>query len=178
MPRLPIVIVPDERLITRASEVQEIDDKIKELVNDMFETVNHANGFGLAAVQVGVLKRIFVTSIPEEYQEDQYPGYQSTGFFCMINPEITALSDEHVILKEGCLSIPEQSYEIKRPKYLTVKYRDLNNEEQVTKADGWLARCIQHELDHLNGILYIRHLSKLKYDIAMKKAQKIKKQAV
>lgn len=174
MSRLPIVIAPDERLITRASEIQEINDKVKELVNDMFETVEHADGFGLAAVQVGVLKRVFVTCIPSEYQDEQQ-GYQSTGSFCMINPEITELSDELVILAEGCLSIPEQRYEIKRPKYLTVKYKNLNNEEKVLKANGWLARCIQHELDHLNGILYIRHLSKLKYDMAMRKAEKIKK---
>jgi len=175
MSRLPIVIAPDERLITRASEIQEINDKIKELVNDMFETVEHANGFGLAAVQVGVLKRVFVTCISPEYQDEQ-PGYQSIGSFCMINPEITERSDELVILAEGCLSIPEQRHEIKRPKYLTVKYKDLNNEEQVLKANGWLARCIQHELDHLDGILYIKHLSKLKYDMAMRKAEKIKKQ--
>lgn len=175
MSRLPIVIAPDERLSTRASETREINDKIKELVNDMFETVEHANGFGLAAVQVGVLKRVFVTCISPEYQDEQ-PGYQSTGSFCMINPEITELSDELVILTEGCLSIPEQRHEIKRPKYLTVKYKDLNNGEQVLKANGWLARCIQHEQDHLDGILYIRHLSKLEYDIAMRKAEKIKKQ--
>jgi peptide deformylase len=175
MPKLPIVIAPDVRLVTRASEIAEINDKIKELVNDMFETVVDANGFGLAAVQVGVLKRVFVTSIPPEYQDEQ-PGYQSVGSFCMINPEITELSDEQVILTEGCLSIPEQSYEIKRPKYLTLKYKDLDNQEKVMKANGWLARCIQHELDHLNGILYIRHLSKLKYDMAIRKAQKIKKQ--
>lgn len=174
MPKLPIVIAPDERLVTQASEITDINDKIKELVNNMFETMYDANGLGLAAVQVGVLKRVFVMDIPSEYEEEQV-GYQSTGSFCMINPEITELSDEKVVLTEGCLSIPEQSHEIQRPKYLTVKYKDLNNEEKITKANGWLARCIQHELDHLNGILYIRHLSKLKYDMAMKKAQKIKK---
>ncbi len=172
---LPIVIAPDERLITRASEVTDINDKIKELVNDMFETMYDAEGLGLAAVQVGVLKRIFIVDVQLETIENEPAGYESIGKFCMINPEITELSDEQVTLKEGCLSIPEQSYEIKRPKYLTVKYRDLNNEEQTLKAGGWLARCIQHELDHLNGILYIRHLSKLKYDMAMKKAQNVKK---
>nr|CAH7762790.1 unnamed protein product [Callosobruchus chinensis] len=165
MSKLPIVIAPDERLTTRASEVIDITDKIKELVNDMFETMYYAEGLGLAAVQVGVLKRIFIMDVQPEKAEE----------FCMINPEITELSGEQVILKEGCLSIPEQSHEIKRPKYLTVKYKNLNNEEQTLKASGWLARCIQHELDHLNGILYVRHLSKLKYDMAMKKAQKVKR---
>ncbi|QOD37844.1 peptide deformylase [Candidatus Wolbachia massiliensis] len=175
MSKLPIVIAPDERLTTRASEVTDINDKVKELVNDMFETMYDADGLGLAAVQVGVLKRVFVMDIQPEKIEAGPAGYESVGKFYMINPEITELSDEQVVLKEGCLSIPEQSHEIRRPKYLTVKYKDLNNEEQMLKASGWLARCIQHELDHLNGILYIRHLSKLKYGIAMKKAQKVKK---
>lgn len=175
MSKLPIVIAPDERLITRASEVTDINDKIKELVNNMFETMYDAEGLGLAAVQIGVMKRVFVMDVQPEKAEDGPAGYESTGKFCMINPEITELSDEQVILKEGCLSIPEQSHEIKRPKYLTVKYKNLNNEEQMLKASGWLARCIQHELDHLNGILYIRHLSKLNYDMAMKKAQKVKR---
>ncbi|KLT23320.1 polypeptide deformylase [Wolbachia endosymbiont of Armadillidium vulgare str. wVulC] len=175
MPKLPIVIAPDERLTTRASEVTDINDKIKELVNDMFETMYDAEGLGLAAVQVGVLKRIFVMDVRPEKAEDELVGYDSVGKFCMINPEIKELSDEQVIMSEGCLSIPEQSHEIKRPKYLTVKYKNLNNEEQTLKASGWLARCIQHELDHLNGILYIRHLSKLKYDMAMRRAQKVKK---
>lgn len=175
MSKLPIVIAPDERLTTRASEVTDITDKIKELVNDMFETMYYAEGLGLAAVQVGVLKRIFVMDVQPEKAGDELVGYDSVGKFYMINPEITELSDEQVIMREGCLSIPEQSHEIKRPKYLTVKYKNLNNEEQMLKASGWLARCIQHELDHLNGILYIRHLSKLKYDLAMKKAQKVKR---
>ncbi|MDM8335034.1 peptide deformylase [Wolbachia pipientis] len=176
MSRLPIVIAPDERLTTRASEVTDINDKIKELVNDMFETMYDAKGLGLAAVQIGVLKRVFVMDVQLKDTEGGPAGYESTGKFCITNPEIIELSDEQVILKEGCLSIPEQSHEIKRPKYLTVKYRNLNNEEQTLKASGWLARCVQHELDHLNGILYIRHLSKLKYDMAMKKAQKVKRQ--
>ncbi|RDD34583.1 Peptide deformylase [Wolbachia endosymbiont of Cylisticus convexus] len=175
MSKLPIVIAPDERLITRASEVTDINDKIKELVNNMFETMYDADGLGLAAVQVGVLKKVFVMDVQPEKAEDGPTGYDSVGKFCMINPEITELSDEQIILIEGCLSIPEQSHEIKRPKYLTVKYKNLNNEEQTLKASGWLARCIQHELDHLNGILYIRHLSKLKYDMAMRRAQKVKK---
>lgn len=175
MSKLPIVIAPDERLTTRASEVTDITDKIKELVNDMFETMYDAEGLGLAAVQVGVLKRIFVMDVQTEKAGDELVRYDSVGKFCMINPEVKELSDEQVIMSEGCLSIPEQSHEIKRPKYLTVKYKNLNNEEQTLKASGWLARCIQHELDHLNGILYIRHLSKLKYDLAMKKAQKVKR---
>ncbi|WP_353287214.1 peptide deformylase [Wolbachia endosymbiont (group B) of Gerris lacustris] len=175
MSKLPIVIAPDERLTTRASEVTDINDKTEELVNDMFETMYDADGLGLAAVQVGVLKRVFVMDVQREDMEDRPSGYELTGKFYMINPEITELSDEQVIMSEGCLSIPEQSHEIKRPKYLTVKYKNLNNEEQTLRASGWLARCIQHELDHLNGILYIRHLSKLKYDMAMRRAQKVKK---
>ncbi|QKX02123.1 peptide deformylase [Wolbachia endosymbiont of Dirofilaria (Dirofilaria) immitis] len=175
MPKLPIVIAPDEKLTTRASEVTDINDEIRELVNDMFETMHDAKGFGLAAVQVGVLKRVFVMDIQLEGVKSGLAGYKSTGGFCMINPEIIGLSDEQIVLKEGCLSIPGQNHEVRRPKCLTVKYRDLNNERKTLKADGWLARCIQHEIDHLNGILYVRHLSKLKYDMAMKRAQKVKR---
>ncbi len=121
MPKLSIATAPDERLITRASEVVGINDKIKELVNDMFETMYNAEGLGLAAVQIGVLKRIFVMDIQLGDIKGGPVGYESTGKFCMINPEITELSDEQVILKEGCLSIPEQSHEIRRPKYLNCR---------------------------------------------------------
>ncbi|MDG7056055.1 MAG: peptide deformylase [Wolbachia endosymbiont of Meromenopon meropis] len=175
MSKLSIVISPDERLTVRASEVRVIDNKIKELVNDMFETMYGADGLGLAAVQVGIPKRIFVMDVQLDSIEKGPVGYESNGKFCMINPEIIELSNEQTILKEGCLSVPEQSYEIKRSKYLTAKYRDLDNQKRILKACGWLARCIHHELDHLNGILYIRHLSKLKYDMAVKKSQKIKR---
>lgn len=175
MPRLPIVIAPDEVLLQRSCEVMEVNSEIKDLANNMFETLKQANGFGLAAVQVGILKRLFITCIPNEYLEEQV-GYQSVGSFCMINPEIINLSTEQVDLTEGCLSLPNQNHKISRPQYLTIKYRDLDYSEKILKANGWLARCIQHELDHLNGVLYIRHISKLKYDLAMKKAQKIKVQ--
>ncbi|WFW29666.1 MAG: peptide deformylase [Wolbachia endosymbiont of Menacanthus eurysternus] len=176
MSKLSILIAPDKRLNTRANEVTIINNEIKKLVNDMFDTMYHTNGLGLAAVQVGVLKRIFVMDVVHLKSTTHTPtGYKSSGKFCMINPRIIESSDEQVILEEGCLSIPKQSYEIKRLNYLTVKYRDLNNKEHTLKASGWLARCIQHEIDHLNGILYIKHLSKLKYDIAIKKAQKLKK---
>ncbi|QKX01895.1 peptide deformylase [Wolbachia endosymbiont of Cruorifilaria tuberocauda] len=175
MSKLKILIFPHEKLTTRASQVDDINDKIIELVNDMFETMYNAEGFGLAAVQVGVLKRVFVMDVYLEDIESRSAGHESIGKFCMINPEIMELSDEQIILKEGCLSIPEQNYEIKRPKYLTVKYKNLNNEVKTLKACGWLARCIQHEIDHLNGILYIKHLSRLKHNMAMRKAQKVKR---
>ncbi|QKX01361.1 peptide deformylase [Wolbachia endosymbiont of Dipetalonema caudispina] len=177
MSKLSIIIAPDERLTTCASEVRDIDNEVRELVYNMFETMYDAEGFGLAAVQVGVLKRICVMDVQlEDVEKSELVEYELVGKFCMINPEIIGLFDEQVILREGCLSIPKQNYEIKRSKYLTVRFKNLNDEIQILKAGGWLARCIQHEIDHLNGILYIRHLSKLKYDMAVKKARKVKRQ--
>ncbi|UWI82991.1 peptide deformylase [Wolbachia endosymbiont of Howardula sp.] len=175
MSKLPVIVAPDDKLMLHSLEVTEINHEIIDLVNDMIETVFDVDGFGLAAVQVGILKRVFVTRIPLEYL-DEYSQYQSTGTFTMINPEIIELSNEKIILKEGCLSLPYQYYDIKRPKYLTIRYIDLESKACILQASGWLARCIQHEIDHLNGISYIRHLSKLKYDIAMKKAQRVKDQ--
>ncbi len=181
MSKLPVVIAPDEKLIKRSHEVTTITDEITVLVGNMFETMYNTGGIGLAAVQVGVLKRVFIVDIKSDIaSSDDYienkSGYQSVGGpFTMINPEIIELSEEQTILMEGCLSIPEQRYKITRPSYLTLKYYDINNEEKIVKANGWLARCIQHEFDHLNGVLYIQHLSKLKYNIAMKKAEKVKK---
>ncbi|OEY86745.1 peptide deformylase [Wolbachia pipientis] len=182
MSKLPIIIVPDERLVTHSREVTAITDEIKELVDNMFETMYSADGIGLSAVQVGVLERIFIidiksdTALSDDNIEDK-SGYQATGkSMTIINPEIVELSEEQIVLTEGCLSIPGQAYKIKRPKYLTLKYKDIDNTEQIIKATGWLARGIQHEFDHLNGILYIKYLSKLKYDMAIKKAQKVKRQ--
>ncbi len=177
---LPIVIAPDNRLYLCSEEVVRVGDEVKRLVDDMFETMHHQGGLGLAAVQIGVHKRIFIADVPAEYDDsidkiNKIDNYQSTGGpFCIINPQIIELSSETIILSEGCLSIPEQRSEIERPKYLTLKYLDYHGKQQVIKAQGWLARCFQHEIDHLNGILYIQHLSKIKYDMAMKKAQKIK----
>ncbi len=181
MSKLPVVIAPDEKLIKRSHEVITITDEITVLVDNMFETMYSTDGIGLAAVQVGELKRIFIVDIkPDVVLSDDCienkPGYQSVGGpFTIINPEIIELSAEQTILMEGCLSIPEQRYKIQRPSYLTLKYYDINNEEKIIKANGWLARCIQHEFDHLNGVLYIQYLSKLKHNMAMKKAKKIKK---
>lgn len=175
---LPIIIAPDHRLHLCSEEVTEVNDEIKQLVDDMFETMYHEGGLGLAAVQVGVHKRVFIADVPEEYDnlEDKVDSYRLTGGpFCIINPQIIELSSESILLNEGCLSVPEQRNEISRPKYLTLKYLDYHGKEQTVKAGGWLARCFQHEIDHLNGILYFKHLSKIKYDMAVKKAQKIKK---
>ncbi|WP_339047516.1 peptide deformylase [Candidatus Mesenet endosymbiont of Phosphuga atrata] len=175
---LPIIIAPDDRLHLCSEEVMEVNDEVKRLVDDMFETMYHEGGLGLAAVQIGVHKRIFIADVPEEYDnlENRVDGYSSTGGpFCIINPQIIELSDESILLNEGCLSVPEQRNEISRPKYLTLKYLDYYGKKQIVKAQGWLARCFQHEVDHLNGILYFKYLSKIKYDMAVKKAQKIKR---
>lgn len=175
---LKIVLAPDPQLKLCSEVVKNVDKSIRKLVDDMFETMHHHSGLGLAAVQVGVHKRILVTSIPKSYEDidDKIPGYLATsGPLCVINPEILETSQELVLLKEGCLSIPEQSSEVKRPKYLTIKFLDYNGKEQIMRTQGWLARCLEHEIDHLNGLLFINHLSRLKYDLALKSAQKIKR---
>ncbi|MBQ4875345.1 MAG: peptide deformylase [Rickettsiaceae bacterium H1] len=179
---LPIVVAPDERLLVCSQQVETVDQEVKNLLDDMLETMRDANGVGLAAVQVGVHKRIFVAEIPEKYVFDKYDefnrykDYKAVGGpYFVINPVITEYSDDSVVFKEGCLSIPKQRGEVSRPRRITVEGLDYNGNKQVIKARGLLARCVQHEIDHLNGKLYIEHLSKLKYDMAIKKAHKVKK---
>lgn len=155
---LPIVTAPDERLGLYSTEVEKIDE-FQPLMNDMLETMHHTGGIGLAAVQVGVHKRIFVMDVKRDWQ-DTLPNYQSKGKFYIINPRIMDLSKEQISLTEGCLSLKEQGNQnqIMRSRYLTLKYLDYDGKEQTLNADGWLARCIQHELDHLNGVIFLKHL--------------------
>ncbi|QXK92287.1 peptide deformylase [Neoehrlichia mikurensis] len=175
---LPIITVPDKRLFLCSEVVTEINSEIKKLVDDMFETMYFAKGFGLAAVQVGVHKRVFVADIPQQYNiiENSIDGYDSVGGpFCIINPQILEVSKEMISMQEGCLSVPEQSEEVTRPQCIVVKYMDYNGREKIIKAQGWLARCFEHEIDHLNGIVFFRYLSKIKRDFLIKKVKKIKK---
>lgn len=179
---LPIVIAPDDRLLICSQEVEKVDDNVTKLLNDMLETMHHANGLGLAAVQVGVHKRIFVAEIPQDYtldkydEEDEHKDYVAVGGpYFLINPIITEYSDDVVDFREGCLSVPKQGGEVIRPRRITVESLDYYGNKQIIKARGWLSRCFQHEIDHLNGKLFIEHLSQLKYQMAIKKAQKVKK---
>ena len=163
-----IFTIPDPILKKKSLPIKNVDSSVKKLMDDMLETMYAAPGIGLAAVQVGVLKRVVVIDLSKK--EEKKPPL----FF--INPEIISTSEEQVSYEEGCLSIPNQFAEIKRPKRCHVKYLDYNGKKKDLKADGLLATCIQHEIDHLNGILFIDYLSKLKKDLILKKVIKQKKE--
>ena len=172
---LPIVTAPDERLKQRSLPVSEVTDQTRKFMDDMVKTMYHEDGGGLAAVQVGVLKRILVIDIkdhdPIKRSKDFYPLF-------MVNPEIVEKSKELVTANEGCISIPEQRYEIARPESIKIKYLDYHNKPQELEANDWLARVIQHEYDHLEGKLMIDYLSSMKRDIALRKLKKLKKHIV
>jgi peptide deformylase len=160
----PILILPDERLRAVADPIEKIDDSIKQLAKDMLDTMYDAPGIGLAAPQIGELKRIVVMDLAKEGE--------TPAPLVMINPEILKYSDETVTTEEGCLSIPELYYDVERPAEVTVRYTDLDGKTVETDAGDRLAICIQHELDHLDGVLYIDYLSRLKRDRVLKKFQK------
>lgn len=181
MALLTLVIEPDPILHEVSAPVCEVSDRTRVFLDDMLETMYKSGGIGLAAVQVGVLDRIIVVDVPKEKEwrssDLDHEGYKAYGGpYYMVNPEIVSLSQEQVLAHEGCLSLPGQGYQVLRPDAIVVKYLDYNGRENTLNANGWLGRCIQHEVDHLNGKLYIEHLSKLKFDIASKKAFKVKKQ--
>jgi len=167
-----IVEVPDPRLRQISSPVEEVTDEIRELVSDMFETMYAAPGIGLAAIQVGVAKRILVIDLQEPEEEGGEPVKDPHVF---INPEIVTHSDEEVPYTEGCLSVPDQFAEVDRPDKIRARWLDLDGKLQEQDIDGLLAVCLQHEMDHLNGVLFIDHLSRLKRDMILKKLAKLRK---
>ncbi len=146
---LNIVCVPNEILSKKSEEVLIIDKSIKKIVKNMYETMKKHNGIGLAAVQVGILKRIVVIEI-EDIKLD------------LINPRIISFSEKKTPMVEGCLSVPKNTYEVERPESVVVEYTDLNNIKQVIEATGLLSKCLQHEIDHLNGITIINRGIKIK----------------
>lgn len=162
-----LVILPDARLRQISAPIIGVDKGLRAFIDDMFETMYDAPGIGLAAIQVGEAKRLFTldTSKREENREPMV----------VINPEITWKSEETNTYEEGCLSIPEYYEEVERPARVRLKYRDIDFVEREIEADGLLATCIQHELDHLNGVLFIDHISKLKRDRVIKKFAKAAK---
>lgn len=164
MAKRPILILPDQRLRAVADPIDKIDDGIKQLAQDMLDTMYDAPGIGLAAPQVGELKRLVVMDVVKEGE--------APDPLVMINPEILSYSDATVVTEEGCLSIPEMFYEVERPAEVTVRYTNLEGETVERHATERLAVCIQHELDHLDGVLYIDYLSRLKRDRVLKKFQK------
>jgi peptide deformylase len=170
---LPIVEVPDPRLRQISSPVETVDDEVRKLVADMFETMYAAPGIGLAAIQVGVPKRILVIDLQEPEVEDGPPIRKPRVF---INPEILKHSDEEVPYLEGCLSVPDQYAEVERPDHIRARWLDEHGKRHEEQLDGLLATCLQHEMDHLEGILFIDHLSRLKREMVLKKLAKMRKE--
>ena len=168
MSKKSIIIEPDPLLRKKSDNVEKIDNDLRKLLDDMLETMYEAPGIGLAGVQVGVLKRLIVIDIAKEDQKKN-PLF-------LINPKITFKSENTSVYEEGCLSLPGHFAEIERPAKCHLKYLDYYGKERNLKADGLLATCIQHEIDHLNGILFIDYLSKIKKDMIIKKLKKNKKE--
>jgi peptide deformylase len=165
----PILIHPDPRLKTVADPVADVDDELRRLAEDMLETMYDAPGSGLAAPQVGVLRRVFVMDSAKKEGVEPKP-------MVVLNPEIVAASDETKVYEEGCLSIPEIFADVERPAEVTMRWMGLDGEEHEQGFDGFAAVCVQHELDHLNGRLYIDYLSPLKRQLITRKMQKLKRE--
>ena len=162
-----IIIEPDPILRKKSAELENVDDNTRKLLDDMLKTMYNAPGIGLAAIQIGIPKRLVVMDLSKD------PNKKEPMFF--VNPEIVAKSETMVTYEEGCLSIPNQFAKIARPNSCKVKFLDFDGIEKELRADGLFSTCIQHEVDHLNGVLFIDHLSKLKKDIIIKKVSKQKK---
>ena len=170
---LRILETPDPVLRQISAPVEAVDDELRVLISDMFETMYDAPGIGLAAVQVGVAKRVLVMDLGEPEEEGGEPVREPRVF---INPEIVTHSDDEVPYTEGCLSVPDQYAEVQRPDRIRAKWLDEHGERHEKDLDGLLAVCLQHEMDHLEGILFIDHLSKLKRDMVLKKLAKMRKE--
>jgi len=168
---LPIVIAPDPRLKIKAKPVEAVNDDVRQLMDDMLETMYDAPGIGLAAPQVGETCRVIVVDISHD------EGKEETSPLFMANPELTWVSDEDYKHEEGCLSLPEYYADVVRPEAIRVSFLDRDNQPQELEADGLLATCIQHEMDHLDGILFVDHVSSLKRNMILRKLTKAKKLA-
>ena len=169
MALLPILIAPDPRLKKTSTPVKAVDAEIRKLMDDMLETMYQAPGIGLAAPQVGVLKRIIVLDIAREGEAPQP--------LRLANPEVVWVSDDDAVYNEGCLSVPEHYADVARPASCRVKYLDHENKSREIAADGLLATCLRHEIDHLDCVLFIDHLTSLKRNMILRKLLKTKKAA-
>ncbi len=163
---LEIIEAPDARLKVKSKPVEAVDDSVRRLLDDMLDSMYEAKGIGLAAIQVGASKRILVIDLAEN--DEKKPLF-------VVNPEIISSSDELAVYSEGCLSVPEHYADIERPATVKVRYLDYNGDQQEQTMTGLLATCIQHEIDHLDGILFIDHLSRLKRSMVLKKLEKARK---
>ncbi len=181
---LPLVIAPDPLLKQVSKPVEKIDETLQNFMKDMVNTMYAEHGIGLAAVQVGVLKRVLVIDV--DYEIDDHHHHhdhhgcggvhvKNTNPRFFINPEIVEFSKNKQSYNEGCLSFPQMRSEVTRPDAVTVKYLDFDGKERIEKMTGLIAICIQHEIDHLNGVVFIDHISKLKRDVILNKMKKINK---
>lgn len=160
----PLILLPDPRLRLVSEPLGDVTDEVRALAADMLETMYEAPGIGLAAIQVGVPKRLFVVDLGKT-EDERRP-------LVLVDPEIVAASTETRVHEEGCLSIPEYYEEVERPDRITMRFRDLDGSPQELEADGILSTCLQHELDHLNGKLFIDYLSRLKRSRVLKRFEK------
>lgn len=174
---LPLVIAPDERLNIASQPIEAITPDIRQFAHDMLETMYANHGIGLAAVQVG--RHIRMITVDVEWASPRYPDDERSTRkakpIVLINPEIMDESDEIRSFNEGCLSFPDQYSEVERPDHVRVRYMDLDGNTHIIEARDILATCIQHEIDHINGIVFVDHLSKLKREMILKKLRKAKK---
>jgi peptide deformylase len=166
----PLIILPDPLLRQVSAPIERVDSELEQFIDDMLETMYDAPGIGLAAIQVGVPRRLLVIDLAKE-------GEEPTPLV-FINPEILTSSDERSVYEEGCLSIPDYYAEVERPASITVKSIGRDGKEQLTEADGLLATCLQHEIDHLNGVLFIDHISRLKREMVIKRFTKAARQKI
>ena len=169
MALLPILTAPDPRLKQKSKPVATVDDELRRLLDDMLETMYAAPGVGLAAIQVGVPKRALVIDVSRD-EEPKNPLF-------LINPEIVWASDEDASYEEGCLSLPDQFADVARPAAVRVRYLDRNGNRKELEAEGLLAVCVQHEMDHLDGVLFVDHISALKRNMILRRLLKQKKRA-
>lgn len=165
----PLIILPDPVLRQVSKPIERVDADLKRLADDMLETMYDAPGIGLAAIQIGVPRRLLVIDVSREGEEKQPQVF--------VNPKIVKSSDERSVYEEGCLSIPDYYAEVERPATVSVEYLDRDGKEQTVEAHGLLATCLQHEIDHLNGILFIDYISRLKREMVIKKFTKAAKSA-
>ncbi len=181
---LPLIIAPDPLLKQVSQKVEKVDDELRALMDDMVQTMYAENGLGLAAVQVGVLKRILVMDIDYEIDEHHHHHdhngcsgvhVKNTNPLYLVNPEIVEKSIDLSSYNEGCLSFPGARAEVIRPAEVQIKFIDYHGKEQIMQMSGILATCVQHEIDHLNGVTFVDHISKLKREVILNKVKKLKK---
>ena len=167
MALMPVITAPDPRLKRKSKPVAKVDERVRKLMTDMLETMYDSNGIGLSAPQVGVLERVIVIDCAREGEKAQP--------IKLANPEVVWESEENVVYSEGCLSLPEQYADVERPAEIRLRYLDEQGEIRELEAKGLLATCIQHEIDHLDGVLFVDHISALKRGIILRKLAKTKR---